>query len=109
MKGFAEALERYRKLTVDGWRVEDVIIAHELEDAVRDSFRKRVRKDSARSKMEGDSEGLYQIAVGVYDGSAGAGDPGDIARGVVTSYVDLGMDLDKTRAFTRTCLFAIKC
>lgn len=64
------------------------------------------RKKGVVEKLMLDLPDLFEIAVDVYVGSAGASTPSDSAKNVMSCYMRFGMDLDRVRKMAKSSQFA---
>ena len=83
----------------------EVGIARIIRDMSNVSASKLRRRKGAVEKLMLDLPGLFEIAVDVYVGSAGASTPRDCANDVMSCYINSGMDLDRVRSMARSSQF----
>lgn len=93
---------------LDGMDVSDyeVGIARIIRMLSDEKSAKMKRRKAAVEKLTRDVPVLFEIAVEVYIGSAGASTPRDSAENVVSCYMGTGMDVETVRKMARSSQFA---
>ena len=84
----------------------DMCVAFEIKALVDDAAKKMSKRSRARNMLEHSAPKLFCLACDVVRMSAGAETPADAARGVVESFVELGMDFDRTAKYVKSFRFA---
>ena len=92
----------------DGIVVYDMCVAVELYEAVNECV-EGIRLKRANGIVLGSVDDLFQIALDVFYGSAGACTPKDAAQGTVKCFIHCGMDVKKTEKYAKSKMFALMC
>lgn len=106
MTTYEDAIAAYDKLEEMGVSDYEVGIARIIRDMSNVSASKLRRRKGAVEKLMLDLPGLFEIAVDVYLGSAGASTPSYCANDVMSCYMSSGMDLDRVRNMAKSSQFA---
>jgi hypothetical protein len=105
---YSSAIKALEAAESDGVCAYDMCVAYELRAAVYECV-KGIRFKKAKGMVLGAIEDLYRIAIGVFNGSAGASTPKDAAQGAVRCFLSCGMDVKKTEKYAKSKMFALMC
>ena len=105
--GYSEALSAVEEAAGKGVGVYEMAVAFELEHAVSEKRKAFGRRKKAIEKLEGDVPLLYDAAVELFRKAAGGCSPMDAAQGIIRSYLNCGMDVNRARAYAQVVDFAV--
>jgi len=105
---YADALEAIRCASEKSLDPYDLCVAFELQAQIKDAASKMSKRSKARRILESSAPRLFNLACEVVNRSAGAAMPSDAARGVIESFVELGMDFDITSKYVTNFHFAVR-
>ena len=105
--GYGEALSAVEEAAGKGVGVYEMAIAFELKRAVSEKRKAFGRRKKAIEKLECDVPLLYDAAVELFRKAAGGCSPMDAAQGIIRSYLNCGMDVNRARAYALVVDFAV--
>ena len=105
---YDEALSAAEEAAEKGVCVYDMAVALALDQTMQSKKRAFRRRKKMVERMVGDAQALYEAAMEAFNGSAGGLSPMEAARGIVESYLNCGMDVERAKAYAKMADFAIR-
>lgn len=104
---YSEALSAAEEAAGKGAGVYDMAVAFELNYAILLKKKALKRRKKLIEKIDEDAPRLFDAAIDAFRKSAGGCSPQEAAQGILNSYLNCGMDVDKARAYASIADFAI--
>lgn len=105
--GYRETLSAAKEASERGIGVYDMAVAIELDEAIAERKKAFRRRKKMLEKLEADAPELFAAALFTFRKSCGGCSPKEAACGILTSYLNCGMDVAGARAYAGIVDFAM--
>lgn len=105
--GYEKALSAAKEAAEKGVGVYEMAVAVELEAAIDGRKKAFRRRKKLLEKLEADAPDLFAAALFTFRKACGGCSPQDAADGILTSYLNAGMDVARARACAGIVDFAV--